>query len=111
MYTKSFHSDSIDWTPAGLEGVEFKTIDGDLATTAAVAIYRFAPGCVVVPHLHSVTDELAYILDGDFIEDGVTHRAGSVFKAPAGTVHGEHRTKDGCTIMFVFSRELDFVPA
>ena len=111
MYTNSFHTDSIAWTPTGLEGVESKTIDGDMATTKAVAIYRFAPGCVVQAHLHTKADEVAYVLDGDFIEDGITYNAGSVFTAPAGTVHGEHRTKTGCTVMFVLSRELDFIPA
>lgn len=111
MYTKNFHADSLEWQPSGIEGVHFKVLDGDLATTAAVVVYRFDAGSVVPAHSHTKADEVAYVLDGDFIENGVTYKAGSVFAAPAGTVHGEHRTVNGATVMFVLSRELDFIPA
>lgn len=111
MYTKSFHTDTLEWTPSGIADVDYKVLDGDLATSAAVVVYRFGPGSVVQAHSHTVADEVAYVLDGDFIENGVTYKAGSVFTAPAGTVHGEHRTTNGCTVMFVLSRELDFIPA
>ena len=111
MYTKSFHADSIEWQPSGIDGVHFKVLDGDPATCAAVTIYKFDPGSVVPAHHHTKADEVAYVLEGEFIEGGVTYKAGSVFTAPAGTVHGEHRTQTGSTVMFVLSRELDFIPA
>lgn len=111
MYTKSFHADSLEWQPSGIDGVHFKVLDGDLATSASVVVYRFDAGSTVPAHLHTKADEVAYVLNGDFIEDGVTYEAGSVFAAPAGTVHGEHRTATGCTVMFVLSKELDFIPA
>jgi quercetin dioxygenase-like cupin family protein len=111
MYTKCFHADSIDWQPSGIDGVHFKVLDGDLATSAAVVVYRFDAGSTVPAHSHTKADEVAYVLDGDFIENGVTYKAGSVFAAPAGTVHGEHRTVNGATVLFVLSRELDFIPA
>jgi quercetin dioxygenase-like cupin family protein len=111
MYTKSFHTDSLEWTPSGIDKVDFKVLDGELATTASVVVYRFGPGSVVQAHSHTHADEWAYVMDGDFIENGITYKAGSMFTAPAGTVHGEHKTVNGCTVMFVLSKGLDFVPA
>ena len=109
MYTKQFHADSIDWIPSGIEGVNYKILDGDPATMASVVVYKFEPGSVVPHHLHTQADEVAYVLDGEFIEGGVAYKAGSVFAAPAGTTHGPHETKTGATVLFVLSQQLDFV--
>jgi quercetin dioxygenase-like cupin family protein len=111
MYTKTFHSNSIDWQPSGIDGVTFKSLDGDMTTGKSVVVYHFDAGSVVPAHSHTQSDELGYVLDGDFIENGVSYHSGSVFAAPAGTVHGEHRTQTGCTVMFVLSDTLDFIPA
>ena len=111
MYTKTFHSNSLEWQPSGIDGVTFKTLDGDMTAGKSVVVYHFDAGSVVPAHSHTHSDELGYVLDGDFIEGGVAYHAGSVFAAPAGTVHGEHRTNTGCTVMFVLSDTLDFVTA
>ncbi|MCR6666704.1 MAG: cupin domain-containing protein [Methyloversatilis sp.] len=60
-------------------------------------------------HLHTEADEVAYVLDGEFIENGRRYGPGAVFAAPAGTVHGPHETDTGCTVMFMLSKTLDFV--
>ena len=111
MYTKMFHTNSLEWQPSGIDGVTYKTIDGDMTTGKSVVIYHFDAGAVVPAHSHTHSDELGYVLDGDFIEGGVTYHAGSVFAAPAGTVHGEHRTATGATVRFGLSDTLDFVNA
>jgi len=111
VYTKKFHTESLDWLPSGIDGVTYKTVDGDMTAGKSVVIYHFDAGSVVPAHSHTHSDELGYVIDGDFIEDGVTYHAGSMFAAPAGTVHGEHRTATGCTVMFVLSDTLDFVTA
>lgn len=111
MYTRQFHADTIDWQASGIEGVHFKVLDGDPASSASVVVYKFDPGSTVQTHHHTQADELAYVLDGQFIENGKIHPAGSVFGAPAGTQHGPHTTDTGCTVLFVLSRELDFIAA
>lgn len=111
MYTKEFHADSLDWLPSGIDGVNFKVIDGEVATTASTVLYKFDAGSSVQSHLHTQADEIAYVLDGQFIENGKTYGPGSVFTAPAGTTHGPHSTDTGCTVMFVLSKGLDFIPA
>ncbi len=111
MYSKIFHTTSLEWQPSGIDGVTFKTIDGDMTTGKSVVLYHFEPGSVVPAHTHTQSDELGYVLEGEFIEGGVAYHAGSVFSAPAGTVHGEHRTNTGATVMFVLSDTLDFVMA
>lgn len=110
MYTKAFHADSLEWQPSGIEGVDFKVLDGEVATTASTVIYKFGAGSQVPAHLHTQADEVAYVLDGQFIENGKTYGPGSVFAAPAGTSHGPHTTDTGCTVMFILSKGLDFIP-
>jgi quercetin dioxygenase-like cupin family protein len=109
MYAKQFHASTLDWQPSGIDGVDFKVLDGDPASGPSVVVYRFEPGSSVPAHRHTDADEVAYVLDGDFIEAGAVHEAGSVFAAPAGVEHGAHRTENGCTVLFVLSRQLDFV--
>jgi quercetin dioxygenase-like cupin family protein len=109
MYTKEFHADALAWQPSGIDGVHFKVLDGDPATTASVVVYKFDPGSTVPAHMHTHADEVAYVLEGNFIENDKSYGPGSVFAAPAGTSHGPHNTQTGSTVMFVLSRELDFV--
>ncbi|MBU0604246.1 MAG: cupin domain-containing protein [Gammaproteobacteria bacterium] len=109
MYAKQFHANALDWQPSGIDGVNFKVLDGDPASGPSVVVYRLDPGSVIPAHRHTESDEVAYVLDGDFIEGDTTHEAGSVFAAPAGVEHGAHRTESGCTVLFVLSRQLDFV--
>ncbi len=110
MYTKEFHVDSLEWQPSGIDGVHFKVLDGEVATTASTVVYKFDPGSTVPEHLHTQADEVAYVLDGEFIENGKSYGPGSVFSAPAGIAHGPHTTRTGCTVLFVLSKGLDFIP-
>ncbi|WP_374337629.1 cupin domain-containing protein [Methyloversatilis sp.] len=109
MYPIQFHADELAWQDSGIAGVRFKILDGNPAERASVVLYRFEPGSVVAQHLHTGADELAYVLEGAFIEDERIYGAGAVFAAPAGSGHGPHRTDSGCTVMFVLSAALDFV--
>jgi hypothetical protein len=52
-----------------------------------------------------------FVVEGDFIEDGVSHGPGTFFAGPAGSIHGPHRTRTGCVLLTTFSAELDFVAA
>jgi quercetin dioxygenase-like cupin family protein len=50
-----------------------KILNGDQSFGPAVAILRMEPGSEIARHLHEQTTEMAYVLDGDFINDGVSY--------------------------------------
>jgi len=50
-----------------------KIVNGDQSFGPAVAILRMEPGSEIARHLHEQTTEMAYVLDGDFINDGVSY--------------------------------------
>lgn len=110
MYEKQFHADELAWQATGIDGVEFKVLDGDPGTGPSFVMYRFAPGSVVPEHFHSKAAEVAYVLEGELIEAGKPCKAGTVFTASAGVSHGPHETRTGCTVVFALSEQLDFVP-
>lgn len=109
MYTTQFHADDLSWQANGIDGVHYKVLNGNPAEGPSVVVYRFDPGSAVQNHLHTEADEVAYVLEGEFIENGRRYGPGAVFAAPAGTAHGPHETDTGCTVMFMLSKTLDFV--
>ena len=50
-----------------------KILNGDQSFGPAVAILRMEPGSEIARYLHEQTTEMAYVLDGDFINDGVSY--------------------------------------
>jgi hypothetical protein len=48
------------------------------------------------------------VLEGDFVEAGMTYGPGTFFAGKAGTTHGPHHSVGGCTVLTHFSAELDF---
>jgi len=53
--------------------VTIKILNNDQSFGPAVAILRMEPGSEIARHLHEQTTEMAYVLDGDFINDGVSY--------------------------------------
>jgi anti-sigma factor ChrR (cupin superfamily) len=68
-------------------------------------------GASISAHSHTRAEETVYVLEGDFVEDGVAYGAGSFFAGAAGIPHGPHRTVGGCVLLTTFSGPLDFVLA
>ena len=80
-----------------------KILNGDQSFGPAVAILRMEPGSEIARHLHEQTTEMAYVLDGDFINDGISYPKGTEFNIKPNTPHGPHTTKTGCTVLVTFS--------
>jgi quercetin dioxygenase-like cupin family protein len=80
-----------------------KILNGDQSFGPAVAILRMEPGSEIARHLHEQTTEMAYVLDGDFINDGVSYPKGTEFNIKPNTAHGPHTTKTGCSVLVTFS--------
>jgi quercetin dioxygenase-like cupin family protein len=80
-----------------------KILNGDQSFGPAVAILRMEPGSEIARHLHEQTTEMAYVLDGDFISDGISYPKGTEISIKPNTAHGPHRTKTGCSVLVTFS--------
>jgi quercetin dioxygenase-like cupin family protein len=80
-----------------------KILNGDQSFGPAVAILRMEPGSEIARHLHEQTTEMSYVLDGDFINDGISYPKGTEFNIKPNTVHGPHTTKTGCSVLVTFS--------
>ncbi len=59
-------------------------------------------------HWHRKADETVFVLEGDFVEAGVTYGSGTFFAGKAGTTHGPRHSIRGWTVLTHFSAELDF---
>jgi quercetin dioxygenase-like cupin family protein len=108
MYERIIDTGHLDWSPLDFEGISIRILHRVESTGALTVMTRMAPGSVIPAHSHGVADETVYVLEGDFIEDGVSYGAGTFFVGPAGIPHGPHRTSGGCVLLTTFSAELDF---
>ena len=109
MYQTVRHIDGLDWIPLDMEGVAIKILYKEESSGAMSVLTRMDPGAAIPVHSHSLADETVFVLEGDFIEEGVSHVKGSVFFGRAQAVHGPHATSGGCLLLTHFSAELDFI--
>ena len=99
------------WAALDFPGVEIKALHTDATSGALTVLTRLRAGATIPRHRHTVADEIVYVPEGDFIEDGESFGAGSFFAGKAGTAHGPHGSKGGCVVLTRFSGPLDFVIA
>ena len=78
------------WQPGPYDGVELKILHKNELTGGVVVLRKFHPGVTVPAHTHPEANEWAWILSGEWEENGVTYRAGTLFFAGKGALHGPH---------------------
>jgi mannose-6-phosphate isomerase-like protein (cupin superfamily) len=61
------------------------------------------PGSVIPAHLHEGVSEALYVVEGEFINEGKTHRPGTSLHVRAGKQHGPHSTEKGCTLLLLWT--------
>jgi anti-sigma factor ChrR (cupin superfamily) len=83
--------------------VTIKVLNSDEALGPAAVLLRMEPGSEIPRHLHERVTEASYVLEGDFINEGVTYLAGTEYNVKPGTVHGPHTTSKGCSVLVTFS--------
>ena len=83
--------------------VTLKVLNSEQSLGPAVALLRMEPGSEIPRHLHERTTETSYVLDGDFINEGISYPKGTEFNVKPNTVHGPHTTKTGCSVLVTFS--------
>ncbi len=83
--------------------VTVKVLNTDQSLGPAVAVVRMEPGSEIPRHLHERTIETSYVLDGDFINEGVSYSKGTEFNVKSKTAHGPHTTRNGCSLLVTYS--------
>jgi len=99
----------LPWEPAAIPGVWSKTLWVDTARKYCTSLVRLDPGAVYPAHRHSDIEEV-YMLEGDFLVEGVQMQPGDYCRSEPGSIHGESRTKSG-VLLVVFSSQEDEVLA
>lgn len=78
------------WQPGPYEGVELKILHRNEQTGGLVVLRRFKEGVTVPAHTHKEANEFAFVLSGQWVEEGFAYPEGSFFFAPRGEKHGPH---------------------
>ena len=108
MYQISVREAELEWIDLGMPGVQMKVLHKETTSGAMTVMTHIEAGAVIPAHWHSKADEMVYVLDGDFVEVGVSYERGSYFQGKAQTTHGPHTSVHGCTVLTHLSAELDF---
>lgn len=106
MFPEVKNSAALPWVPGPYPGVELCVLHRDAATGGVTVLRKFKPGVTVPAHVHPLADELVYVLSGTWVEDGVSHGPGTVFRSPKGVQHGPHYAPDEVISLTVFNGPL-----
>jgi anti-sigma factor ChrR (cupin superfamily) len=105
--TQTVEASKVEAIPAPFPGTKgiatLKVLNSDESLGPAVALLRMEPGSEIPRHLHERTTEMSYVLDGDFINEGITYLKGTEINIKPNTIHGPHTTKTGCSVLVTFS--------
>src|SRR5215475_14140008 len=63
-----------------------KVLNSDQSLGPAVALLRMEPGSEIPRHMHELTTETSYVIDGDFINEGVSYPMGTEFNIRPNTL-------------------------
>ena len=108
MYQIQVRESDFGWTSLEVPGVQMKVLHKDESSGAMTVMTRMEAGAIIPAHWHTHADETVFVLDGDFLEDGVRYEPGAFFLGKARTTHGPHSSMNGCTVLTHFSADLDF---
>jgi quercetin dioxygenase-like cupin family protein len=104
-------TDRYEWGPFPIPGargdIRAAFLNRDLGAGPIVAAMQMAPGARIPAHVHRKATETFLVLEGNFVNAGTDYGPGAFFSVRPGDIHGPHETRDGCTIVFMQSVEVD----
>jgi quercetin dioxygenase-like cupin family protein len=109
MYQTKTDTAAVAWSPLDFPGVSMKVLQQVESTGGMTVMTRIAAGSSIPAHRHTDADETVFVVEGDFVEDGISYGPGSIFVGKAGSPHGPHSSAGGCVLLTTFSATLDFV--
>lgn len=98
-------SNELSWESCPIPGVWSKTLWVDTHRKYSTSLVRMEPNAVYPSHRHNDVEEV-YLLDGDFLVEGVHMRPGDYCRSEPGSIHGESSTESG-VLLLVFSSQQD----
>jgi anti-sigma factor ChrR (cupin superfamily) len=106
-FTQTIETSKIQAVPAPFPNTKgtatIKVLNSDQSLGPAVVLLTMEPGSEIARHLHGRTTETMYVLEGDFINEGVSYPKGTEVSIKANTAHGPHTTENGCAVLVMFS--------
>ena len=90
MFPHIAQTSNTKWIPGPYEGVELMVLHKHENTSGITVLRKFHAGVTVPAHIHREANETAYILSGEWEEDGKVYTEGTLFHAPRGERHGPH---------------------
>jgi quercetin dioxygenase-like cupin family protein len=90
------------WQPGPYEGVELLVLHKSDASGGVTVLRKFHAGVTVPAHTHPLANESAYILSGEWEEDGAVYTTGAFFHAPKGVSHGPHHARTEVISLTIF---------
>lgn len=94
------------WQPGPYEGVELMVLHKNEATGGVVVLRKFKDGFAIPAHIHPLANEWAYVLSGEWVEEGACYSNGALFFAPKGTKHGPHVARGEVISLTIFDGPL-----
>jgi quercetin dioxygenase-like cupin family protein len=88
-------------------GVKATLVNVDGAKGLVTTIIHIAAGARIPAHYHDDGAEAHYVLEGDFINAGVTYGPGAFITHPKGVVHGPHASRGGCKVLTLQTAYVD----
>lgn len=88
-------------------GVHAQLLNVDAARGLVTTIIHIAPGARIPAHFHRDGAEAHWIIEGDFVEHGVTYGPGAFFTHAANVVHGPHESRTGCRVLTLQTAYVD----
>ncbi len=101
-------SDEMAYMPFPIPGATseklfVKLLNPDIKYEPVVAKLKIESGTFIPAHIHHKTEEQHYVLEGDFINDGVTYGPGTFSVTTLARYTGRTAPQEG-TVYFSFSR-------
>ncbi len=96
----------LPWQPGPYPGVELCVLHRNPETGGVTLLRKFHAGVTVPAHVHPLANETAYVLQGEWWEDGRSHGPGTCFFAPKGVRHGPHEARGEVISLTVFDGPL-----
>jgi len=97
------------WQPGPYPGVELLVLHKSEETGGLTVLRKFHAGTTVPAHIHPQANESAYVLSGEWEEEGVIYTTGAFLFAPRGELHGPHIARTEVISLTVFDGPLTVV--
>ncbi len=97
------------WQPGPYAGVELLVLHKNEETGGVTVLRKFHAGAIIPAHIHPQANEFAYVLSGEWVEEGVVYATGGFFFAPRGELHRPHEARTEVISLTMFDGPLTVI--